>query len=104
MPEFRRWSRWIARLLLCAVAGWANPLAGQTDAFARRVAVTPWQDDAQIHDLHLVGNDLAWAVGDHGVVWHSTDGGKSWNLQPSGVSAALHSVWFLNRKEGWIVG
>ena len=92
--------------VLCACAMGAAPQF----AFAQNgpptgpAVVTPLQDDAQLHDVHLVGKDLAWGVGDHGVIWASNDGGKSWSLQSSGVSAPLHSVWFLNRREGWIVG
>ncbi|MFN8856415.1 MAG: YCF48-related protein [Planctomycetaceae bacterium] len=65
---------------------------------------TPLQDDAQLHDVHLLAGGQAWAVGDHGTIWHSSDGGAHWKLQPSTVTAALHSVWFINRREGWIVG
>ena len=65
---------------------------------------TPLQDDAQLHDVHLLAGGQAWAVGDHGTIWHSADSGAHWKLQPSTVTAALHSVWFINRREGWIVG
>ena len=65
---------------------------------------SPLQDDAQLHDVHLLPGGQAWAVGEHGTIWHSVDGGARWKLQPSGTSAPLHAVWFINRREGWIVG
>ncbi|MFN7805827.1 MAG: WD40/YVTN/BNR-like repeat-containing protein, partial [Planctomycetaceae bacterium] len=65
---------------------------------------SPLQDDAQLHDVHLLPGGQAWAVGDHGTIWHSPDGGARWRLQPSDTEAPLHAVWFLNRREGWIVG
>ena len=54
--------------------------------------------------MHLLPGGQAWAVGEHGTIWHSVDGGARWKLQPSGTSAPLHAVWFINRREGWIVG
>ena len=32
-----------------------------------------------------------WAVGDEGVVWHTSDGGEAWERQPTGVRASLRS-------------
>jgi photosystem II stability/assembly factor-like uncharacterized protein len=61
-------------------------------------------DDASLHAVHFVDAAEGWAVGDEGVVWHTNDGGKSWERQPSGVSASLRSVWFTNPAQGWAAG
>jgi photosystem II stability/assembly factor-like uncharacterized protein len=43
-------------------------------------------------------------VGDEGVIWHSVDGGKSWERQKSGTRASLRGVHFLTPYTGWVVG
>ena len=63
-----------------------------------------WQDDASLHAVCLAGDTGAFAVGDHGAIWASTDGGRTWRLQRSGVAAPLYDVFFLSRREGWAVG
>jgi photosystem II stability/assembly factor-like uncharacterized protein len=45
-----------------------------------------------------------WAVGDDGVVWHSIDGGRNWERQPTGVRASLRSLHFLTPLNGWVAG
>jgi photosystem II stability/assembly factor-like uncharacterized protein len=45
-----------------------------------------------------------WAVGQSGVIIHTTDGGASWNIQTSGTRYHLNSVDFVNPHRGWIVG
>jgi len=83
-------------------------LNGQPSRAQPRAAVsiepTPIQDDANLHDVQLMGAARVWAVGDHGVVWYSRDGGRNWTLQPTSVNASLRSVCFLTDRVGWIVG
>ena len=35
-------------------------------------------EDAALHAVQFVDAQVGWAVGDEGVIWHSTDGGQSW--------------------------
>ena len=49
--------------------------------------VLPFQDDASLHDVQFVGDRIGWAVGDHGVIWRTTDGGRNWDLIPSAAAA-----------------
>ncbi len=69
-----------------------------------RQQVTPIQDDANLNDVCFVGSKIGWAVGDHGVIWHTTDGGRNWVLQKSPVRCPLRSVCCLTDRVGWIVG
>ncbi|WP_339908296.1 YCF48-related protein [Symmachiella dynata] len=64
----------------------------------------PVEEDAQLHDVQFLNAKLGWAVGEHGVIWHTTDGGQQWRLQRSGVSFALRSVCFLTDQIGWAAG
>lgn len=45
-----------------------------------------------------------WAVGEQGVILHSSDGGNTWTFQPSQTGATLRSVYFLDARTGWVVG
>jgi photosystem II stability/assembly factor-like uncharacterized protein len=49
--------------------------------------------------------DRIWVVGTPGsAVLASEDGGKSWQLQPTGVNAPLHAVRFVDERRGWALG
>src|SRR5438105_5751431 len=61
-------------------------------------------EDAALHAVQFVDSNEGWAVGDEGVVWHTIDGGESWERQSTGLRASLRSVHFLNPYTGWIAG
>jgi photosystem II stability/assembly factor-like uncharacterized protein len=61
-------------------------------------------NDARINDAFFVNSLSGWAVGDRGIVWHTNDGGKSWELQQTPISCTLKSVWFINEQLGIAVG
>jgi len=63
-----------------------------------------WTDDADLADVHFVDELHGWAVGDRGVIWHTDNGGRTWDKQPSGVSCRLESVSFIDERHGWAVG
>lgn len=70
----------------------------------------PWQDDAALHDIQFVGRKVGWAVGDHGTVWATEDGGENWRRIPVPVGSSLRSLCFW-QKDGasshriaWIAG
>ncbi len=65
---------------------------------------SPIEDDANLHDIQFVDNRYGWAVGDHGVIWNSDDGGETWTFQASGVDCPLRSVCFLSHLVGWAAG
>jgi photosystem II stability/assembly factor-like uncharacterized protein len=60
--------------------------------------------DAPLHAVQFVDANEGWAVGDEGAVWHTIDGGRTWERQPTGVRASLRSLHFLNPYTGWIAG
>src|SRR5437868_2002126 len=61
-------------------------------------------DDAPLRAVQFVDANEGWAVGDEGVIWHTIDGGKNWERQPSGVRASLRAVHFLTPFMGWVAG
>lgn len=86
----------------------APVLSAATGADAAKTATsrtpTPWQDDAALHDVFFATSRKGWAVGNLGVIWHTRDGGATWELQSSGVDCPLRSVCFLTERVGWIAG
>ena len=64
----------------------------------------PAAPDAALNDVCFVSRACGWAVGDRGVVWHTDDGGRSWQLQNSGVACRLQSVCFVSPQIGWAAG
>jgi photosystem II stability/assembly factor-like uncharacterized protein len=67
-------------------------------------APTPFFGDATIRAVQFVDKQEGWAVGDEGVVWHTIDGGETWERQSTGVRASLRAIHFFNPYTGWIVG
>jgi photosystem II stability/assembly factor-like uncharacterized protein len=46
----------------------------------------------------------AWAVGNFGAVYHTTDAGRTWEPRDSGTKTPLFAVDFADAKHGWAVG
>jgi photosystem II stability/assembly factor-like uncharacterized protein len=61
-------------------------------------------DDACLCDVSFVDPRHGWAVGDHGTILHTDDGGQRWSQQPSGVVCTLNSVCFVDARIGWAAG
>ncbi len=80
---------------LLALLGSAVPAAAQVPAsFA----------DAAVRAVQFVDKDEGWAVGDDGVIWHSINGGATWERQKTGSRAGLRAVHFQTPYTGWAVG
>jgi photosystem II stability/assembly factor-like uncharacterized protein/tetratricopeptide (TPR) repeat protein len=73
-------------------------------AAATRAADLRYAEDAALHAVHFVDGKEGWAVGDEGVIWHTIDGGRTWERQATGLRASLRGVYFLNPFLGWAVG
>ena len=61
-------------------------------------------EDAQLTGVQFVDANTGWAVGDRGVIWHTSDGGQHWERQVSPVTCRFESLCFLTPKDGWLVG
>src|SRR5262245_35152687 len=92
-------SRWqiASSILLCCVA--SENAFGQPDPSPPETL-----PDAELTAVTFVDADRGWAVGDRGVIWHTSDGGRNWKLQNSGVTCRLEAVQFIDADNGVVVG
>lgn len=57
-----------------------------------------------LHGTFFLTPEEGWAVGQLGKIFHTTDGGKSWQEQASKTNLLLTAVDFIGQNHGWIVG
>lgn len=57
-----------------------------------------------LRNVYFVDSRRGWVIGDGGTILATHNGGKSWVLQPSGVTVTLWDIYFLSPQLGWIVG
>jgi photosystem II stability/assembly factor-like uncharacterized protein len=96
-----RCSNAVCNLLAMVLVGSIVNLA---NAFEENPLALSWLEDADLADVFFLDQDRGWAVGDRGVIWSTSDGGRRWQLQASGVTCRLESVHFVDQRNGWIVG
>ncbi|MGZ0170270.1 MAG: YCF48-related protein [Planctomycetales bacterium] len=88
---------------LCVIAAvFLRPVSAQKDQFTltQQTPIHPWKDDAALHAVAVLGKKVAWAVGDHGTVWQTSDGGELWNLLQVPADCSLRSACFLSKRVG----
>ncbi|MFC1951290.1 YCF48-related protein [Chloroflexota bacterium] len=58
-----------------------------------------------LNRIFFTDEDTGWVVGLNGEIWHTEDGGQTWERQGSGItSVELEGVYFLDENNGWVVG
>ena len=72
------------------VAGWAtNTGAQHPDPGGPSPLQAAWRNDAELADVTFVDALHGWAVGDHGAIWHTANGGEHWHPQHSPVRCSI---------------
>ena len=61
-------------------------------------------NQTRINAIFAVNANTIFAVGNGGLVLVSTNGGASWTVLPTGVTANLFGVFFTSATTGWVVG
>jgi photosystem II stability/assembly factor-like uncharacterized protein len=51
----------------------------------------------------MINNKEGWAVGDNGIIIHTTDG-QNWAKQTNPTTRTLNDMFFIDADEGWAVG
>jgi len=59
-----------------------------------------------LHSIVAIDAERIWGVGSFAGIYHTTNGGESWEVQESGVNdlTQLCKVEFVDDQHGWIVG
>lgn len=56
-----------------------------------------------LYSVSFADSLIGWAVGEHGTIIKSTDGGETWSLQQSTITERLHSVHAFNENSVYAV-
>ena len=62
------------------------------------------QPAGDLSDVAFAGATQVFAVGDDGLILHSSDAGATWAAEQSGTDADLRSVSFPDDQHGWVCG
>lgn len=57
-----------------------------------------------LNDVYFIDPQNGWIVGEEGNVFHTKDGGGTWQKKESGVEDDLFGICFKDTLEGWITG
>jgi photosystem II stability/assembly factor-like uncharacterized protein len=83
------------------IAMWAYLFLPHASALAQEKINRP---TANLHGVCFLSPEEGWVVGQLGKIFYTTDGGKNWEEQPSGINLLLTEVDFVDRLHGWAVG
>ena len=84
----------------CKAAEPASP----EDLFAPDMPLRDFGLPADLFAVDFPVSNLGWACGRWGNILHTTDAGKSWQLQNSGTETTLTDIMFIDQTHGWAVG
>jgi len=57
-----------------------------------------------LYDICFTESGHGWIVGDNGIILHSTDQGRNWQVVRIGLLPSLFSIYFRDTQTGWAVG
>ncbi len=77
-----------------------NDTSSQPDATLSRSSMVTTDHLFAVESL----DDCTWIAGFEGIIMHTTDRGKNWEIQIPPVSEDLYSICFINTTTGWITG
>ena len=78
-----------------------------SSSFAQWELNNPIPTDANLTDIFYVDNNNGWAVGEHGTILFTNDGGQNWVLQlniSGPFASTFRAVYFTDLLNGWAVG
>lgn len=89
--------------LLPAAASGAEPATAELSA-ATWHRQSPQPTGQRLDAIDMVSATQAWAVGEHGTIVHTDDGGATWRRQRSGTTEPLNAVSFIDPLNGVAMG
>ena len=89
-------------LLFTLMMGWCLVVSMASAQDWETARQTDWETNFE--DVHFLDTQNGWAVGDSGVIAHTTNGGATWTAQSSGTQNDLFAVHFVSASVGWVTG
>ena len=103
-PRRRRRPRGSRRTAGGVAAGGAPVRAGIVRTPRRVDVASPARVGNQLTAIDLFEGRRGWAVGTHGTILRTTDGGRHWTPQDAGTTVDLFGVAATDETTAWIVG
>ncbi len=86
-------------LVLVMVAG-----CGKFDQSSIKMPKFKFVTTENLHSLACADSGDIWASGNYGTIIHSSDRGKKWKKQKTGVEELLCCIEFASKNKGWAAG
>ena len=86
-------------IALLAALLWASTAVAQNWQWQN-----PLPQSNMLKDVAFTSASTGWAVGDRGIIIHTTDGGQNWHHQESGQTSAVEAVYFRDEQLGFAAG
>jgi photosystem II stability/assembly factor-like uncharacterized protein len=82
--------------ILLLTLGGISPSKGQEDwiPLERPTSYT-------LNSISFLSASDGWVAGNNGTILRTTNGGRTWVAQESGIGANIHKIFFLNSQLGW---
>jgi photosystem II stability/assembly factor-like uncharacterized protein len=114
-PLYRmNWDGVLAGTYTITAEAWdQNSAVGRSAPITVTVSGAAWEKQAPrisglntetLESVSMVSATEGWAVGDGGLIVHTTDGGLNWTRQVSGTTDPLNVVYFKDALHGWASG
>ena len=89
-----------------AISWFTGLILGLAPALFYAHAAAPAKEPALQENFYgvYIAENRSWIVGYYGTILHSSDRGKTWQIQASPTRRALFSVRFVSALNGWING
>jgi photosystem II stability/assembly factor-like uncharacterized protein len=84
---------WLTLILLSVMS-----LSGKTQGSWERI---PIPTGRFLRSMSFTDSITGWVAADSGMILHTADGGKSWELQETGTFADVSAIFFYNPDLGW---
>ena len=83
---------------------WSKVALPTNFALPEDVAEIVAPGDVLLYDVEFATPERGWAVGEFGVIFTTSDAGKTWAMQKSPVETTLFGVHFADAQRGWAAG
>ena len=94
-----------ALALVAAFCLWTATPAASAQVAPRWEKQSPLPSDAnEYRDVDMISATEGWLVDDFGIIYHTTDGGVTWEPQNGGQRSSVQVVHFKDALHGWAMG